>query len=279
MKKVLSVLLAVCMLFAVLATSGCTLSTAKTIGDAIKKTEALEDIDATLFLEISMDMGFSITIPVPVNMKAKNIKSQAPTVYVDMTLPMGSMELKTSVYQEEDMLYVSENGLKYKQKIAESDGEYDCIGYVNNIIKDIPDDLLESIELVKNEDGSQSASLTIDDARFKEIFRDLVLDSADDSSTGEDDEYDMAEGVIDDIMQYISINDATVKITVKDGYVSVYEISYSMTADVESVKTTSSVKASVTYNNPGEPVEITPPEGYKDYGPFSENGFFGDLFG
>lgn len=278
MKKILSVLLAVCMLFAVATTSGCTLSTAKTIEDAIKKTEALDEIDATLFMELSMNMGFSITVPITVNMKAKNVKSQTPTVYADMTVPMMGMELKTGVYQENDMLYVSSSGLNYKMKISESDGEYDYVGDVNNIIKDIPEDLLENIEFVKNDDGSQTATVTIDDARFKEIFKDLVMDSAEDSSMDDTYENDEITDIVDDIMQNISIKDATVKITVKDGYVSVYEISYSMTVTIESVETTSAVKASVTYNNPGKAVEITPPDGYKDFGDFSEDGLFGGLF-
>lgn len=282
MKRVLSVLLAVCMLFAVVTASGCTLSTAKTIDDAIKKTEALDDVDVTFVMEVSMDMGFSITVPVTVNMKAKNIKSETPTVSADMVIPMMGMEFKTGIYQEQDMLYITADDMSYKMKIEESEGEYDFIGDINNVVNDIHEDLLENIELVSNDDGSKTATLYIDEARFKEVFKDLITDSAEDTVVDDDsivdDEDSIVDDIVDNVIDNISIKDATVKITVKDGYVSVYEISYSMTVSSILGDTTTSVKASVTYNNPGEAVEITPPSDYKNFGDYSEDSLFDSWF-
>lgn len=272
MKKALSVLLAVCMLFAVVTASGCTLSTAKTIDDAIKKTEALEDIDVTFFMELSMDMGISITVPVTVNMKAKNIKSENPIISADMVIPMMGIEFKTGIYQEQDMLYITADDMSYKMKVEESDGEYDYIGDINNVINDIPEDLLENIELASNDDGSKTATISIDEARFKELFKDLIKDSAEDTVVDDD------GSIVDNVMDNITIKDATVKITVKNGYVSVYEISYSMTVSTILGDTSASVKTSVTYNNPGETVEITPPNDYKNFGDYSDDDLLDDWF-
>lgn len=274
MRRILSVLLAVCMLFAVATTSGCTLSTAKAIDEAIGKTEALDDVDATLFMEVSMDMGISITVPVTVNMKVKNIKSSTPTMLANMSIPMMGMELKSDIYLESNMLYISTSGMNYKLKVEESDGEYDYVNDVNSIIKNLPEDLLENIEFEENDDGSKSVTVLVDEARFKELFADLVKSSAEDTAMDDNDDGD---SVADNIMEKISVSDATVKITVKNGYVLTYEISYSMTVSTVLGDTSANVKASVTYNNPGDAVEITPPDGYKDFADYSEDGLL-DLF-
>lgn len=284
MKKILSALLAVCMLFAVATTSGCTISAAKTIDEAIKKTEALDAIDVTFFMETSMNMGFSVTIPMTVNMKADNIKSSTPTMLASASTSMMGIELKSDVYMEEGMFYVSASGMNYKLKVEESDEDYDYVGNVNSIINDIPEDLLENVELVKNDDGSNTATISVDDARFKELFKDFICKSAQDTIIDDDDEEntdavdDTENNFMDNILEKITVTDATVKVTVKNGYVLVYELSYSMKVSTIIGESTSSVKASVTYNNPGETVEITPPEGYKDFKDYSEN-IFDNLFG
>lgn len=284
MKKILSVLLAVCMMFAVATTSGCTISAAKTIDEAIKKTEALDAIDVTYFVETSVNMGFSVTIPVTVNMKAENIKSSTPTMLASASTSMMGIELKSDVYMEDGMFYVSASGMNYKLKAEESDEDYDYVGSVNGIIKDIPEDLLESVELVKNDDGSNTATISMDDARFKELFKDFVCESAQDTIIDDDEENtdaddDTENNFMDNILEKITVTDATVKVTVKNGYVLVYELSYSMKVSTIIGESTSSVKASVTYNNPGQPVEITPPDGYKDFKDYSDFNIFDGLFG
>lgn len=239
-------------------------------------------------METSVNMGFSVTIPVTVNMKAENIKTSTPTMLASMSMPMMGIELKSDIYMEGDMFYVSESGINYKLKVDESDEDYDYVGSVNSIIKDIPEDLLESVELVKNDDGSNTATISVDDARFKELFKDFVCKSAQDTIIDDDDEEntdaddDIENNFMDNILEKITVTDATVKVTVKNGYVLVYELSYSMKVSTIIGESTSSVKASVTYNNPGEPVEITPPEGYKNYKDYSDgilDGLFGGLLG
>ena len=43
------------------------------------------------------------------------------------------------------------------------------------------------------------------------------------------------------------------------------DIAFTMDMTVEGVSTTVEAKATVTYENPGQPVTVTPPEGYQDF--------------
>ena len=63
----------------------------------------------------------------------------------------------------------------------------------------------------------------------------------------------------------LTIQDAVVIISVADGYVQEYTMSFRMEAYDGEELSSLTMDASITYENPGQPVEITSPEGYKDF--------------
>ena len=63
----------------------------------------------------------------------------------------------------------------------------------------------------------------------------------------------------------VQIKDAEVSITVKDGYIQSYSIDYDVVVEASGVTMRYGASASVTYNNPGKTVTITPPAGYQSF--------------
>ena len=66
------------------------------------------------------------------------------------------------------------------------------------------------------------------------------------------------------------ISDAEVEVIIDaEGYVSLYALTFEFEMTVgegdEAVDCEVEVEMKVTYKNPGQPVTVTPPEGYQDY--------------
>lgn len=239
-------LLLVCTLF-----TACGESAFSIISSAVEKTENLDSMAVQMKLEMNMAMeGMTLSIPLTANIKAKDIKSDAPVTFAEVSMTMLGQSVDVEMYQEGDWAYMVMGDMKYKANVADADSEYDYTDEVNAMLQAIPEDLLENVEMVKGDDGSASATISIPDEVFAEIYSDFI-DSVGESAGMEGTE--------------ITISDAVVRITVANGYVSVYDMEYTMEMTVSGVSATTEVKASATYDNPGEEVTITPPEGYADF--------------
>lgn len=236
-----------------------TQSVTLSVNDAVKKTQELDFVDASLKMEMKMSAdGMDMTIPVVADIKAKGLKSDSPIVSTVMTMSMMGEELKMEMYQENDWVYITEDGIGYKMSAAEMGSDYDYAGDMKDMLKTLPDDLVKSAKSEKAEDGTTTYTINMSGEKFTEIFGDFLSGVNEDSGViGED----------------VKLSDVTVKITTANDYVSVYDISFIMDVTVEDVASKLEVKASITYNNPGKEVVITPPA---DYQSFEELGDLGD---
>ena len=126
--------------------------------------------------------------------------------------------------------------------------------------------LLVDVTIGSDENGLKTVSVPIPDDKFEEIFSEFVNEMTVDAVNG------ALEGAAE-ITSYRGYN-AVVRITVSEnGYVKSYAINFDLdvTANVTVfiLKTTttftSNVDAVLTYTDPGMPVTITFPEGYKDF--------------
>lgn len=93
--------------------------------------------------------------------------------------------------------------------------------------------------------------------KFAEIYKSFVDEMSASAAEGEE-------------VSEVSVTNAKVTVTVdKNGYVSVYGISFDMNLKAESEGMSLEMKASVDMNiafkNPGTAVTITPPAGYQDF--------------
>lgn len=236
------ILVMLCGLFA-----GCGENPYVMLASAMAKTEKLEEMSAKMDMEMAMSTSaMSITIPISMSVQAKDIKSDNPTIMTTLSVSILGQKVEAQVYQEDGWSYAVMGDLKAKTKSAPELDQYD---YSDEIMQEIPEDLVKDAEIVKNSDGSVTATIHISNEKFAEIYSDL-LDSMSDSLSA---------------VQEVTVENAVVVITVAKGYIQSYNMEFRICADKGDDVDTMDVKANISYENPGQPVEITPPDGYQDF--------------
>ena len=166
--------------------------------------------------------------------------------------------MTTESYTEGEWCYVTALGQNMKVKIGEGSEEYDGYSDMESAIKELPEDILSEVEIKENDDGTKTVSVAIADDKFAEIYKDFIGSMSASAAEGSD--------AISDV----SVTNAKVEITAdKNGYLSIYGISFDMNIEAESeglsFETKASVEMNVTFKNPGTAVTVTPPEGYQDF--------------
>ena len=251
-KRLFSLVLALCLLCCCGMLSGCTeKSAAEVINTAVKNSEALDAIAAEMKLDMHMAMeGITMDIPMTMDIKATDLKKEKPTMYTKMTTSLVGQAVEMEMYQEGDWMYIATDGMNYKMNAAEAAEEYDFSDDMDAMVQELPEELLKDVKLTKNEDGSQSVTVSIDGKKFSELYDDYIED---------------VNASADIEVGTPTIDNAVVTITVKDGYVTVYAMDFDMTVTVEEISSTVKVKATITYKEPGKAVTVTPMEGYQDF--------------
>ena len=255
MKKLVAIVLTVCVICTAMF-AGCgplakEETTFEILNKATANTQSLDSMSAEMKMEMKMDMeGMTMSIPLTAQVKAKNLKSDSPVMSSEISMSLLGQSIEMQMYQEGDWVYMSIDDMNYKTSASEAQSEYDYTDNMNDMLQVIPEDLLQDIEMIKNEDGSASVTVAIPDDLFVDIYADFIAGV--NESAGAD---------IDEM----KISDAVVTVTVANGYISVYEMEFAMEMTVADTATKTEVKASVTYEDPGKDVEITPPEGYQDF--------------
>lgn len=226
-------------------------SVADVINEALKKTGDLDSMSAEMKMVMDMETeGMTMSIPITAKIKTKDFKSDNMVMSMAMTMSMFGQDIVIEMYQEGQWAYVVMGDVKYKANVKDMEGEFDYADSAKDMLKEIPEDLLKDVELVKAEDGSQSVTVSFPAEKFTEIYTGLIQDV--NSETGTETEE-------------MKISDAIVTITMANDYVTVCDIAFTMDMTVEGVSSTTKAKTTLTYENPGQPVTITPPEGYQDF--------------
>lgn len=236
-------LLMICGLFA-----GCGQKSAyQTVAEAVAKTQALEAMDVKMEMDMTINSDvMTMSMPITLEMKAKDTKSENPVILTNLSLSMLGQSIEAQIYQENGWTYAAMGDQKYKTQSEPQTDQYD---YSEEMLQIIPEELMQDVKLEKGEDGAAKATISISGEKFMEVYADLVDQISDSLGDSED----------------LNVKDAQVVISVKNGYISTYEISFSLEETAGEDVTSLDVKASITYNNPGKSVEITPPEGYQDF--------------
>ncbi len=264
MKKITAILLVMCLMCGALMLTSCTESTAEMISNAVKNTNELDSFEAEMEIDITMTaQGMEVSVPMSYDMKAKDLQTDKPIIGADVKTSMMGMKIDMEIYTDGEWAYISTGGaaeMSYKQKMDSPDFNYDMAGSAQSMVKEIPAELLENVEVKKNDDGSKTVELSISDEDFKELFEDVINDAAADSA---------GEADIDDI----AIKNAKVSVTVADGYVKSYELSFDMDMEVEGTKMTAETEMSIEFKSYNKELTITPPEGYEKFEDYDKMGY------
>lgn len=266
MKKIISLFLTLAVLCTGMVLAGCEseadkskankseagkTSVAAVINNAIKKSYNLDSISAVMKMEMNMKMqGMDLSIPLTANIKAKNVNGDDIIAYIDMKMSMLGQEAVMQMYQEGGWTYMVMQDVKYKSKTDEMQGQMDYATSVKDILQEIPEELLKDVKIVKGEGGRQTVTISVSGDKFTELYGDVI------------DSVNSTNGVGD---AEVKVSNAVIKITEVDGFVLEYDLDFSMDMEIEGVSASTEVKMSLTFDEPGKDVVITPPEGYQDF--------------
>lgn len=262
-KRISCVILAMMLVFSAFALTSCDADAYTALQKATAKTAALDSYEAEMTLAIDASIaGSSFSLPVKYDIKAAGLKTDDPVFSADTSLDLGLGSVGATIYKEADYIYLQTEGIlldtKTKMKCdSEEAKDYDISSFEGMFEADLPEELLDSVELIKNDDGSKTVSLALSAEQFSQYYGKLIDDVAGDVA----DEAEISSLTVSDIKVEIHIN--------ADGYISKYLVSFGMTESVkfldETVDASVSVTAAFEYKNPGTTVTVEPPEGYKDF--------------
>jgi lipoprotein len=261
MKKFTAIALVLVMLVSLFALTSCEekkLTAYSLVSDAVAKMETLDSFEADMEIKMGVEtMGVSMDVPMQYNVKAAGLKGDNPVTFSTVSMTMMGMTMKTEAYTEGEWCYITAFGQNMKMKAGENTEEYDGYADIESVIKELPEDILSDVEITENSDGTKTVSVAVSDEKFAEIYKSFVDEMSASAAEGEE-------------VSEVSVTNAKVTVTVdKNGYISVYGISFDMNLKAESEGMSLEMKASVDMNiafkNPGTAVTITPPAGYQDF--------------
>ena len=250
-KRIAWLILALCMVLMCGLVAGCSNSVDTDVNKAIENTKNLNSIDAAMDMEMDMSAnGVKISIPMSIGIKANGLNGKNPEVISSISVIMSGQSMDMEMYQKGDWLYMLAGGNGYKTSLDSTEMDYYYTEHISDMLQEIPKSLL-SDALVKDGEGtSKITEVTVDGELFAEMYDDFS-------------EYVVeAAGVVD---PQVKISGANVKITTDGGYVTAYDMQFTMELTVDSESAQTDVSASVKYNAPGKKVKITAIEGYKDF--------------
>lgn len=247
MKKVLSVLLTAVLAMSLTACGGS--KDAKTIyDDATKKTSQLESMDVKSVVNMQMTQEENTTdISMNMDIKMADINTDSMKYLAQGTTSVLDQEIDVSMYYENGYYYMDSMGQKIKYamdldammkqvKQSTEGGNMD-----SSYLKDIT---------VKSQGDIQVLTYTVDAEKMDGYVQELM------EQVGTD---------LEDVT-YI-IKEASGEATVnKDGYFENSKVKLTMEMSMQGETVTIVMDTDSTYNNPGQPVEVTAPdlEGYTE---------------
>ena len=252
MKKLISLLLTVCCLLLFL--TSCTGSAEKLVVRAMEKTEALDAYCAQLVMDIEMKAGTQeIEMLTVMDLSVVDATTRNPELYAEAYMEIMGESVEYEMYVEDGWVYMLQNGDGYKMSTHDAfDDEDDVTETFDDFFQELPETVYKDIKIVKNDDGSKSVSLSIPNDVFEDAYSDLT-DSVMDSVT---------EGVA---FSDLTLKNAVLDITVKDGYISVFEITFDMSMRIEGTRVTVAVKEQLIMKDMGDDVQVEPMEGYENF--------------
>ena len=150
-------------------------TTFEIINEALQKMESLESMDAQLKMEMNMSSeGITMSIPMTIKMKAKDLKTEKPILSMVISMSMLGQNIDMELYQEDQWAYMVMGDLKYKASAKQMEGEFNYVEDADNMLQQIPEELLKDVQLTQAEDGSQTVTVTFPEEMFAQTYGDFI---------------------------------------------------------------------------------------------------------
>ena len=263
MKKIITRVLSLVLVFALLSLTACGKTPYEVINGAVERTEELNSYEAVITNTYEIDMGITkIEMPMVIEMKATNLRGENPKIYSKVSVTVSGITSVAETYIEGDWAYVIQGDTKFKlnlERVSDSlEVQYDYTDFVDSMLEDLPPSLFENVTLEKTDDGSKTVALDIPDTLFKEIFDDLL----ETNST-------ILENLTDSVGSAV-VSEAKLSLSVNGSYVNRYSVEYKVTLPIILGTSISAKITSVCeIKNHGGNISISYPDGYKSFADYT----------
>lgn len=253
MKKIVSLVLALLMVFGLVSLTSCLVTPAAAVEQAFENTEKLDSYYAVMDFKLSLSAtGVTVDLPMSFEYKVEDANSENPTVYAKSNIEMLGQSLTVESYLKDGWAYIIYDGEKAKVNLSkvENDDEYEY-EFIEEFVQEIPEELLKNVEFTNEDDGGKTVNINIPDSTFNELYDDFLEM--------------ITETALQEEFKNLVFSEADLSVTIKDGYVNVYSMEYNMSFNSDNVPMNASVEVSLEYKNPGEKVSVTMPKGYESF--------------
>lgn len=220
--------------------------------DAWEKSSQLESIVGSIEYDISTQMnGAEISFPIKADYKMHAEDGAVSQMSMDMSYSFLGQDIEASSYIDKEAIYIDVAGTKTKTSISTEDlSEYEST-IVHHL--ELTEDMLKDAERTV-QDGAVSVSVTFDGNALRQQLMDMFGNSFPHVYEN------IGMAAVQDLDNISEISDVTMKYTINaDGYITSYGLDFSMNLDINGTQSSASVSINMTYDNPGQPVEIEVP--------------------
>ena len=224
----------------------------ETVSQAIENTLKAKSYDADVDTLLKTNlMGNLSEDSTDVNIKATSLDTDKPKVNVTGKHTTQGYTADQNLYYDGEWKYfdiTSDGGYKMQCTFAEFAKE---AGAPQSIVVTLPEALFNNAQSKNNDDGSLTVTLTADEATVESIYKDAVTAIV----------YDV---VGEDLNQAVT-KDATIVVTVADGYVRDFKISFVCEITAGNDKVTYDSSNSVTFVSCDKDVTVTAPANLESF--------------
>ena len=219
----------------------------KTVADALEKTMNAKSYDADINTMVKTDlMGMVSEDGLSVNVKANALDTDKPEVLSEGQIIYSGYPVDQKNYFDGEWNYMADG---YKSRCTLEEFAQQC-GGPQYILTELPESLFKDAESKKDGDILK-VTLTIDEEIFEELYKEDVTDVV----------YDV---VGPDLSQAVT-KDATIEITVADGYIRDYKVSFVCEITAGSDKVTYDATRFVEFFSCDKDVKVEAPENLEEY--------------
>ncbi len=224
----------------------------ETVAAAIEKTLKAKSFEANLSSVLKTDlMGNKSETKAEGNVKATAVDTDKPKAFFSGNAVMDNYEMAQDYYYDGEWKYFgSEEMGRYKSQVSYAEFAKE-IGAPQTVIVTLPESIFTNAQSKNNNDGSLTVTLTVDETNMETLYKDNITAVV----------YDV---VGQDLNQAVT-KDATIEITVADGYVRDYKLTFTCEITAGNDKVTYEVNDAVTFVSCDKEVTVTAPENLDQY--------------
>ena len=242
MKKILSIMLVLCMLLSAFALTSCEfgkddgddddddksdLLTAELVGNAIKATTEMKNLEAKIDVDITVSVtGMSMNVPIDALIRVDDDEAS-----LDMEASIFGEKAEMKIYTDGEWVYMLEDGVGSKTPVTDDalglDIPFGSIEDVMGTIDDIPEDALDKFDVKKNKDGDTELSVTMTKEDFPEVYEGIIQGLTETGNSVDEDDISNIDIVI---------------VVAKGGYIKGVEMEFSVDMSIEGQMATVGMK-------------------------------------